>query len=145
MEKVSTIHGQKFENDVEDILIKNKVKYIKNYVVRTVSGKRKIDFVVFTKIGRVFIEVKYREVNGDNARKRMAAESLFIVMYEYKQLFPGEQLVGIVNDLQILMPGAQNYISLLASIGVEVFGFKDGNPDDLLLRKIEEIKLLGLV
>lgn len=140
---ISTENGKKFESIVEDLLKKYEIKYIKNYTVRTISGKRKIDFVAYTKIGRVFVEAKYRNPNGDDASKRMAAEGLFIVMYEYKQLFPSEQLIGIVNDLSILRPGNQNYISLLASIGVEVFAFKNEKPDELLIRKFEEIKLAG--
>jgi Holliday junction resolvase len=140
---ISTEHGKDFESAVENILQKNGIKYIKNYVVRTISGMRKIDFVALTKMGRVFIEVKYRDPDGDTASKRAAAEGLFIVMYEYKQLFPGEQLLGIVNDLRILKPGEQNYISLLASIGVEVFGFNNNVPDKLLTRKMEEIRLSG--
>jgi len=132
--------GKDFEAKIEHILKEYGLNYIKSYNVRTITGKRTIDFVIITRIGKAIIEAKYRDESGQNAAHRYAAEGIFTVMYEYRLLYPNDQLIAIVNNLSILQPGKQNYIALLASIGVEVLACeKNGQPEKLLTRKLEEL------
>ncbi|MBN2352087.1 MAG: hypothetical protein JXD23_05905 [Spirochaetales bacterium] len=132
--------GKLFEDNVEKLLTIYKLGHIKSYDVRTITGKRTIDFVIPSRLGKVIIEAKYRAPKGQNAALKYAAEDLFTVMYEYRLLFPQAQLIAIVNDLGILQPGNHDHLPLLTSIGVEVFTINEnGKPDKQLLQKLEEL------
>lgn len=132
--------GREFEQRFEELLERYKLKYSKGYDVMTMTGIRRIDFVVASKFGKVIVECKYKDPNGQIAAKRYASTGLFTLMYEYRKLFPAELMLAIVNDISILKPGKQNYIPLLASIGVEILSFEaNGKPSKFLLRKLEEL------
>jgi hypothetical protein len=141
MGAVSSKLGQKFEKDFETLLKKIGLKYTKSYSVMTITGLRRIDFVIHSRWGKVIAECKYRDPSGTNAAKRDAATGLFTTMYEYRHLFPADMLIVVVNDRAILEPGNQRYISLLASIGVEVLWYDaPGKPNQILVRKLQELK-----
>ena len=141
MGSTSTKSGQLFEQKFESLLIQYGFNYTKSYEVLTMTGKRKIDFVIHSKFGKVLAECKYRNPGGQIAAKRYAATGLFTTMYEYRQLFPSDLMLAVVNDLSILQPGNQSYVPLLASIGVEVLWFeKTGKPSTFLIRKLKELK-----